>query len=120
MLIIALVFTAAFLIALSGGLLLFYREAMLDRLAEVTSRPGNSLGILNQLLSRKTAHVQTLIDPFQRILPRSPQEVSIVEKRLIRAGIRQESAVNFFYGAKVLVPLILSISAFVTGFYTVG
>jgi tight adherence protein C len=120
MLIVSLMFLAAFLIVLSGGLLFFYREGMLDRLQEATSRPDSSLGLLNHILSRRTAHVQSIIDPFQRILPRSPQDVSIVEKRLIRAGIRQDYAVNFFYGAKVLVPLFLSTVAFATGIYAVG
>ena len=119
MLIIAMAFLAAFLVALSTGLLLFYREAMLDRLAEVTSR-GTSQGLMERLLSRRTAHVQSLIDPFQRILPRSPKEISVIEKRLIRAGIRGESAVNFFYGSKVLVPLVLTSLALVTGIYHMG
>jgi tight adherence protein C len=120
MLIVSLVFLAAFSIALSAGLLVFYREAMLKRLADVTSRRVDSPGLVNRILSRRAAHVQTLVDPFQRILPRSPQEVSILEKRLLRAGIRQDYAVNVFYGAKVLAPLILSAVAFSTGIYAVG
>ena len=120
MLIIALAFLAAFLIALSAGLLLFYREAMLDRLAEVTSRPGNTGSLLSRLVGRRGADVQSLMDPFQRMLPRSPEEVSIVEKRMFRAGIRQDYAVNVFYGTKVLIPLILSLIAFVTGLYQIG
>lgn len=120
MLIISLVFLSAFLIALSCGLLLFYREAMLDRLADVTSRPNASNSLLNRILSRRAEHVQSLVDPFQRILPRSPQEVSVVEKRLLRAGFRQDYAVNLFYGSKVLVPLSLSLLAFATGIYQIG
>lgn len=120
MLIISLAFVAAFLIVLSCGLLLFYRDGMLDRLAEVTARPNSSLGLLNRLLSRRAAHVQSFIDPFQRILPRSPLEVSVLEKRLLRAGIREDYAVNVFYGAKVLVPITLSALAFLSGIYDVG
>jgi tight adherence protein C len=119
MLLIALSFLAAFLIVLSAGLLLFYRETMLDRLAEVTTR-RDSIGLLERLISRRSAHVESLVDPFQRMLPRSPKEVSVVETRLIRAGIRGESAVNIFYGAKVLVPLTLSLVALVTGIYEIG
>ncbi len=44
----------------------------------------------------------------------------MVEKRMLRAGIRQDYAVNVFYGAKVLVPLVLSAAAFVTGIYRIG
>jgi tight adherence protein C len=118
---IVLIFSAAFLIVLSCGLLFFYRETMLERLTEVTSRPQDaSPALLNRITTWRAAHVQSLIDPFQRMLPRSPQEVSIVEKRLIRAGFREEYAVNIFYGAKVLVPLVLSLAAFATGIYRIG
>jgi tight adherence protein C len=41
--------------------------------------------------------------------------MSVVQQRLIRAGYRSDSAVKLFYGAKVLVPLILCILAFTTG-----
>jgi tight adherence protein C len=120
MLIIALSFLAAFLLALSAGLFLFYREAMLDRLAEVTSRSDDAASLFDRLVGRRTVHVENLIDPFQRILPRSPKEISVVEKRLVRAGFRQAGAVNIFYGAKVLTPLILTSIAFMTGIYTAG
>jgi tight adherence protein C len=120
MLITLLAFLAAFLVALSCGLLFFHREAMMNRLAEVTSRPNGSFDFLTRILSWRAADVRSLVDPFQRMLPRSTAEVSVVEKRLLRAGIRHESAVNFFYGAKVLVPLILSALAFATGIYRMG
>jgi tight adherence protein C len=120
MLITLLAFLAAFLVALSCGLLFFYREAMMDRLAEVTSRPGGSFGFLTRVLNWRAADVHSLVDPFQRMLPRSTAEVSVVEKRLLRAGIRHEYAVSFFYGAKVLVPLSLSALAFATGIYQMG
>jgi tight adherence protein C len=117
---IVLAFLAAFLLTLSCGLLFFYREAMLNRLAEVTARSNAVSSLLSRLLLWRLSDVHTLIDPFQRILPRSPQDVSVVEKRLIRAGLRQDQAVNLFYGAKVLVPLSLSALAFVTGVYRIG
>ena len=49
------------------------------------------------------ARVARIVEPFQRILPRSSAEVSVVQKRLIRAGYREKTYVNIFYGAKVLV-----------------
>jgi hypothetical protein len=53
MLITVLAFVVAFLIALSVGLVLFYREAMLDRLADVTSRADGSHGIVDRILAPK-------------------------------------------------------------------
>ena len=48
-----------------------------------------------------------LIEPFERVLPRSSNEVSVVQKRLVRAGYREKSCVNVFYGAKVLAPILI-------------
>jgi len=117
---IAWVFAAVFIIVVSCGLLIFYREAMLERLAEVTTRPNASGNLLDWFLSRKAASVQLLMDPFQRILPRSPQEVSVLQKRLIRAGYREDWFVNTFYGAKVLLPILLVALAFFTRIYESG
>jgi tight adherence protein C len=120
MLLAFLSFLAAFLLVLSAGLLLFYRETMLERLAHVTARPSTTASWLTRLLSRKASDMQTLVDPFQRILPRSPQEVSVLQKRLIRAGLREDYYLNLFYGTKVITPLFLTGLAFATGVYQIG
>lgn len=57
-----------------------------------------------------------MVERLDRVMPKSAAEVSIQEKRLIRAGYRKESAVKLFYGAKVLVPLSLCILVIVSGF----
>lgn len=46
--------------------------------------------------------------------------MSVVQKRLLRAGYRKDASVNMFYGAKVLSPLALSLFATITGIYTWG
>ncbi len=48
--------------------------------------------------------------------PKSAEEVSVVQQRLIRAGFREESAMKIFYGAKVITPIVLCLIAMVTGF----
>src|SRR4051794_24843430 len=99
-------FIATFGLILSIGLLLFYRDAVLDRLeALIEPEAGSTWSRLSGMLRTKPAAVQQMVKPFQNILPRSPQEVSVVQKRLIRAGYRENSAVNVFYSAKVLVPI---------------
>src|ERR1041385_5114765 len=114
-------FLAVFLLVTSFGLLLFYREAMLQRLSAVlapaSASPRNRfLRFLE--VSSKTS--QNVILPFQKVLPRSPEEVSVVQKRLIRAGYRKDVHVNIFYASKVLVPLTLAFLATATGFYEYG
>jgi tight adherence protein C len=64
--------------------------------------------------------VARFVEPFQRMMPRSSQEVSVVQKRLIRAGYREKTYINIFYGAKVLVPVLLCLLAAATGIYAFG
>ena len=45
-----------------------------------------------------------MIGQLERLVPRSQSELSVVQQRLIRAGYRNESAVKFFYGAKIAGP----------------
>jgi tight adherence protein C len=61
-----------------------------------------------------------VITPLQKVLPRSPEEVSVIQKRLIRAGYRNDSYVNVFYASKVVVPVFAAIFVTVTGIYHYG
>jgi len=107
-------FIAIFLLIVSGGLILFYREAMIQRVAQVvTPRPKQS-GIKDTIQHTGSA-LGGVVQQFERVVPRSQADVSIIQQRLIRAGYRRESAVNYFYGAKVLMPILLCLVAFATG-----
>ena len=64
--------------------------------------------------------MEQITKPFQKVLPRSAQETSVVQKRLIRAGYRKDTHVNVFYGCKVLVPLALTVIVTITNIYTWG
>jgi len=114
-------FLAIFLLITSIGLLIFYRETMLQRLASAISpdagSPKNKLTQWLEVYSKKS---QSVIAPFQKVLPRSPEEVSVIQKRLIRAGYRKDSHVNLFYASKVLVPILLAFLVTVTGVYDYG
>lgn len=111
-------FLAVFLLIASSLLLVFYRDATLKRLASVVSPRVTTGGALDRLLRLRSAStVESLVQPFQKVLPRSPQEVSVIQKRLIRAGYRKNSHLNIFYGAKVLAPLLLVLLAAVTRAY---
>ena len=56
-----------------------------------------------------------MVEHLERVVPRSEAEVSVVQQRLITAGFREDTAVKFFYSAKVLCPLLLCAIALVTG-----
>lgn len=114
-------FLAIFLLITSIGLLIFYRETMLQRLASAISPDaGSPKNKLTQWLEVYSQKSQSVIAPFQKVLPRSPEEVSVVQKRLIRAGYRKDSHVNLFYASKVLVPILLAFLVTVTGVYDYG
>src|SRR5712692_5570443 len=113
-------FLAVFLLVTSFGLLLFYRDAM-QRLSSVLSPDTASpKGKLIRFLAASSRTSKNVLTPFQNVLPRSSAEVSVVQKRLIRAGYRKDAHVNLFYAAKVLVPASLAIGATATGAYEYG
>jgi tight adherence protein C len=121
MMIIALTFLATFAFTASIGLLVFRRDAVMNRLNSLVGpRTGSAGDLLQPLIPRRQSSVEAMVKPFQNILPRSPAEVSVLQRRLIRAGYRDQSAVNLFYGAKVFVPIALTVVVSLTGLYHFG
>jgi tight adherence protein C len=108
-------FCAVFLLIASGGLLLFYREAMVKRIAEVINPRPKQPRTLLSTLQQTGSSIGGVVEQFKNVLPKSQAEVSVVKQRLMRAGYRNESTVNIFYGCKVLVPLLLCIAVLVSG-----
>ena len=113
-----LTFAAVFILLSGTGSVLIYQRSTRRRLASAVAEPAAFL--LDAPAAQPGAKVARIVEPFQRILPRSPAEVSVVQKRLIRAGFREKNYVNIFYGAKVLVPVLLCLLATVTKLYALG
>ncbi len=114
-------FLAAFLLLSSLGILLFYRQTTLRRLSQVVSRKAD-VSVLAAVAPPppRGTRIQSLVKPFEKVLPRSEADVSTLQKRLTRAGYRDNAYVNIFYGSKVLVPGFLILAATVTQVYTYG
>jgi tight adherence protein C len=108
-------FGAVFLLVASGGMLLFYREAMLERISDVINPQTKKQKTLMSAIQETGLSIGGVVEQFQNVLPKSQAEVSVVLQRLTRAGYRKESAVKIFYGSKVLVPLLLCALALVSG-----
>jgi tight adherence protein C len=106
-------FVAVFLLIASVGLLLFYRQALIQRISSVVvARP--ELVVSN--VKRVGAYsVGGLVQRLDRMVPKSQAEVSVVKQRLIRAGFRDDSAIRIFYGAKVVAPVTLCLLAIGSG-----
>ena len=109
---IVFTFITIFLLIASGGLLLFYREAMLARIGGVINPQARQRITLLGSLQLAGALFGKVVERMETLLPKSKAEVSVVHKRLVRAGYRSEGAVNSFYGAKILVPVVLCSLAF--------
>jgi tight adherence protein C len=111
-------FVAVFVLLFGAGLLAFQRGEVAERLRTLAG-PRNAApgGLWGRLTRSRSATIEQVVKPFQNVIPRSAANVSLVQKRMIRAGYRQSSAVNLYFGAKTLVPLALCVLATVTGAY---
>jgi tight adherence protein C len=74
------------------------------------------VGGIEQLDSMPTHPSLALHDMIKRLgnfVPQSPKDVTVMQRRLIRAGIRNENALKILYGAKavcgVLLPLLIAL-----------
>ena len=110
-----LTFAVIFVLLGSGLLLLFYREAMIKRISEVIN-PQPKQRSLIETIQQTGSSLGGMVEHFEQVLPKSQAEVSVAQQRLVRAGFRDEQAIKFLYGAKVLLPILLLGVAFVTGF----
>jgi len=107
-------FAVFFALIVSGGLLLFYRQATVQRISSVVTQPDGRNRLLSGIEQTRFS-AGGVLTYLGRVLPRSQAESSVVQQRLVRAGYRNSSAIKFFYGTKILVPLILVITALGTG-----
>src|SRR5262245_58685006 len=102
-----LIFVALAMALASAGMKMYVRpkEAMERVTAGVQS---------DQLPSHPSLAMHDLIKKLGNIIPQSPKDVTVMQRRLIRAGIRQEGALKMLYGAKALLgvalPLLTAVS----------
>lgn len=107
-------FIVIFLLIASAGLILFYREAMLQRIAAVTSERAKPKGLVGTI-QQTGVSITSVVESLEKIMPKSQADVSVAQQRLIRAGYRKESAMRLFYGAKIVTPLVLCALVLITG-----
>jgi tight adherence protein C len=107
-------FLVIFLLIGSAGLILFYREAMLQRIAAVTSQRGKPKGLVGTI-HQTGVSLTSMVEQFEKIMPKSQADVSVAKQRLIRAGYRKESTIKLFYGAKLVTPILLCSLLLITG-----
>ncbi len=111
---VATSFLVIFLMIASAGLLVFYRQTVVQRISSVIA-PGERRGELRTSIQAGGHSIGGMVGHLDSILPKTQAEVSVVQQRLILAGYRRESALGIFRGVKVLVPVMLCLLALVTG-----
>jgi tight adherence protein C len=107
-------FLLTFVLIASGGLLLFYREAMLQRITEVINPKPKPKSIMTSI-QQSGFSIGGVVGQFENVIPKSQAEISVIKQRLTRAGFRRETALRTFYGFKVVIPISLCLIAAVTG-----
>jgi tight adherence protein C len=108
-------FIAIFMLVSSAGLLLFYRADMMRRLSAVISPSDNGSWLSRLKMKDAGSSLGAVVQPFDKVLPKSPKEVSLTEKRLIRAGFRESGHVRILFGSKVVLPIWLCILVAISG-----
>ncbi len=108
-------FLAVFLLIASGGVLLFYREVMLQRISEAINPHPKEEKRLTAAVEKAKSRVGGLMEAVENLIPKSEQEVSVKRQRLIRAGYRDDSAVKIFYGSMVITMALLVLVGVASG-----
>jgi tight adherence protein C len=108
-------FVAIFLLIGSAGLLIFYRATTMQRLSAAISPQLEGSFWSRFKINQAGNSLKAVVQPFDKILPKSTLEVSVAQTRLIRAGYRQDAHMRILYGAKVLLPLWLCVLVAVSG-----
>jgi tight adherence protein C len=115
-----LAFVAVFVLVGSVLVLLFYREAALDRISQVINPQRKQKTTLTETFQNTGSSIGNVVKKFENLMPKSENEVSVIKKRLMLAGYRNENAIKIFYGSKVLAPAVLALIAMVTGLANLG
>ena len=78
------------------------------------------VGIMDQVdhaPSHPSLALHDLIRRLGTIVPQSPKDVTVMQRRLIRAGVRNENALKYLYAAKLVFGIALPLA---TGLFVAG
>ena len=114
MTLVIVAFCVVFLLIASGALLIFYRDALPQRIAEAINPRPKKRNVMSAIRESGLS-IGGVVEHFEQVLPKSQAEISVALQRLTRAGYRNESAVRVFYGYKVFVPIALCAVALLSG-----
>jgi len=80
---------------------------------EAMERVAGGSQTADQMPSHPSLAMHDLIKKLGNFIPQSPKDVTVMQRRLIRAGVRNPSALKMLYGAKlvfgILLPLVTAV-----------
>ena len=93
-LMVPIVFIAVVAIALLAGMKLYVRPK------EAMERVAGGIDPADHQVAHPSLAIHDLIKRLGNFIPQSPKDVTVMQRRLIRAGIRNENALKILYGCK--------------------
>jgi tight adherence protein C len=81
---------------------------------EAMERVAGGTGPADHMPAHPSLAMHELIQKLGNIIPQSPKDVTVMQRRLIRAGIRGPNALKVLYGAKVVLAIVLPLLAAVS------
>lgn len=102
---VMLFLTVAAALSFIGARLWVRPKAALDRVTQAAMAEANTRAMVHPSLV-----FHDLVKRLGSLLPASPKDVTIMQKRLIRAGFRSANAIRMLYGAKVALAVALPVA----------
>lgn len=116
---VILAFCLVFAALAGAGVLLFNRSSMPKRLSTAIDPTAKQTSIMTSI-QQSGLSVSDMLKQFERALPKSQKESSVLQQRMIRAGYRKDSSVKVLRAVKYLLPLLLAVAVFFSGIASNG
>src|SRR5712691_11331931 len=103
MLFTLIVFVALVVVVAAAGMKLWVRPK------EAMERVAGGIEQTEHMPLHPSLAFHDLIKRLGNLVPQSPKDVTVMQRRLIRAGIRKEGALKILYGAKAALGVIFPV-----------
>jgi hypothetical protein len=103
-LLIFVALTAVF--ALLGLNVWVWPRAAIDRVT------ASAVDQQSQVVAHPSLAFRDLLKKLGNIVPASPKDTTVMQRRLIKAGFRNQNALKMLYGAKFVMAIVVPILAF--------
>jgi tight adherence protein C len=81
---------------------------------EAMERVAGGAQMADQMPNHPSLAMHELIKKLGNIIPQSPKDVTVMQRRLIRAGIRGPNALKTLYGSKIVLGIALPVLTLIT------